>query len=455
MSDSPLSSPLSLLKSLLGSLLGDYTLVHIRCRAFQTKPLVTSKQRPPTLKVKHFFLLTEKSSQCPVLALEVYIYLTFGENLTQHVFIPKADTTGLGKRVSARAVVGALLSQLLEINPGAYLAEASWSAPVNEGDLGVGPKKSTPMASENGVISESTKNNPASAENETSVEPSVEPQLSAYPTVNALRALARKIRDPADSRKQKTPAPQPPQNFHTKISLFTRAANAYIFPNSERNPGKHLADGNALFSWWVQILEQLVPPAWRCAADLPGAEPAAVNRYLPSRWTRGHLFDSLALAIREIPLFPDDPKGRFLEHLVVEGRYRLVSVKQFWEELGFRQEFRLGSVVGIIGCENRESAPVDTTQVAPGVAVSHKQYKKIAGFVKSEDYAAPDVSAMTTLGLPEVFRQCGVEFKPEPVVGTRQAVAAKTETRAPTVNTLTAKRPAVNNLTGLVRKARK
>lgn len=438
------------LPSLLDSLLGEYSLMHIRCRAFQTKPLVTSKQRPPTLKVKHFFLLTEKASQCPVLALEVYVYLTFEKNLVQHIFIPKADTTGLGRRVSARAVVGALLSQLLEVNPGAYLAEASWSeAAISSGAEN---EKDTDSAE---VDTSSSPKNPFEASKNTSSKevflhgPS---QVSPYPTVNALRALAAKIRHPSGSKAQKTPGPQPPQHFHTEISLFTRAANAYIFPNSERNPGKHLADGNALFSWWVQILEQLAPPAWRCAADLPGAEPAAVNRYLPSRWARGHLFDSLAPAIREIPLFPDDPKGRFLEHLVVEGRYRLVSVALFWEELGFRQEFRLGSVVGIIGCENREGAAVDTAQVAPGVAVSHKQYKKIAGFVKSEDYAAVDVSSMITLGLPEVFRQCGVDYRVETVVGTRQAQVAETK---PRVNTLTAKRPAVNNLTGLVRKARK
>lgn len=442
------------LPSLLDSLLGEYSLMHIRCRAFQTKPLVTSKQRPPTLKVKHFFLLTEKASQCPVLALEVYVYLTFEKSLVQHIFIPKADTTGLGKRVSARAVVGALLAQLLEVNPGAYLAEASWSeAPSSTTAMGIENGDAKSDSSHNTTSKSTSPNNPpnnTSPKNTPSKKVFYDP--SPYPTVNALRALAAKIRDPSGSKAQKTPGPQPPQHFHTKISLFTRAADAYIFPNSERNPGKHLADGNALFSWWVQILEQLVPPAWRCAADLPGAEPAAVNRYLPSRWARGHLFDSLALAIREIPLFPDDPKGRFLEHLVVEGRYRLVSVKQFWEELGFRQEFRLGSVVGIIGCENREAAAVDTAQVAPGVAVSHKQYKKIAGFVKSEDYAAADITAMTTLGLPEVFRQSGVDYRVETVLGTRQAQVAETK---PKVNTLTAKRPAVNNLTGLVRKARK
>lgn len=404
---------------LLDALLGEYTLTHLRCRAFQTKPLAMSVERPPTLKIKHFFLLSEKSSNNPVLALEVYVYLSFEEQLVQHIFVPKADTTGLGKRVSAKAVVHELVNRVLAINPGSYMAEpVAWHKPSKE-----------------------------------SKDDSSDKNLSPYPTVNALRELAAKIRNPEPQEKKQAHVPVTPEQYITKISLFTRAANAYIFPNSEQNKGKHLADGNALFSWWVQILEKVLPETWKCTADLPGAEPAAVSRYLPKRWSRGHIFEKEALAIREIPLFPDDPKGRFLEHLVVEGRYRSVNVALFWEELGFRQEFRLGNVVGIIGCENVDPVAVGSSKM-PGLSVSHKQYKKIVDFIKSEDYAAPDVSTMITLGLPEVFKQSGLEYEPERIVGTRQVAAKETKSAAP-VNTLTAKRPAVNNLTGLVRKARK
>ncbi|KAF3994176.1 hypothetical protein FT663_00146 [Candidozyma haemuli var. vulneris] len=412
---------------------GEYSLVHVRSRAFQTKPLAMSAHHPKTLKAKHFFLLVESSSRCPVLALEIYVYLTFeNDSLKQHIFVPKADTSGLGdRRINVAAVVQVLLDRIIQTNPGSYLSEpVAWRKDETE-------KEKTQTS-------------------------------SPYPTVNILQTIAAKLKaDPTALEKlpyygkaHHTTAPDtapPAATATTKVSLFTRSANAYIFPNSELNSGKHVADGNALFSWWVRILENTLRGPWRCMGDLPGAEAAAVNRYLPSqRWTRGHIFKEDAQAVREVPVFPDDPKGRFLEHLVVEGRYRSVTVKEFWEELGYRQEFRLGNVVGIIGCENGDSVSVDRSKPPPGTPVSHKQYKKIVDFVKGEDYnAKTDIQAMTESGLPEVFSQCGVEYEPLKVRGTSapREVAAK---KIAQVNTLTArKRPAVNNLTGLVRKAPK
>lgn len=424
---------------------GQYGLLHLRSRAYETKALIMTKSRPKTVKIKHFFLLIDQTSQCPVLALELYVYLTFEENsLSQHIFVPKADTTGLGsRRIDVAGVVAVLVDLIVKTNPGAYLAEpVAWRKALSD-------------------------------EDDTKTEEKSENFDSPYPTVNALRALSSKLKanphakgllpqvgSKADKEQNSLDAVKVPENVISKISLFTRSANAYIFPKLEQNSGKHIADGKALFQWWMRLLDKTLLDQWRCLADIPGAERLAVQRCLPSdRWTQGNIYvdnaeAEKAPAVRRVPVFPDDPKGRFLEHLVVEGRYRTVSSRQFWEELGYRQEFRLGNVVGIIGCENLHLVKIDQSAPATGLSVSHKQYKKVVEFVKGEDYSArSDIMAMTESGLPEMFNQNGLKYHLETVEGTRiiEDRAAKTAQVVNTLSVKSKKRP-VNNLTGLVKK---
>ncbi|PVH18773.1 hypothetical protein CXQ85_001062 [Candidozyma haemuli] len=198
---------------------GEYSLVHVRSRAFQTKPLAMSAHHPKTLKAKHFFLLVESSSRCPVLALEIYVYLTFeNDSLKQHIFVPKADTSGLGdRRINVAAVVQVLLDRIIQTNPGSYLSEpVAWRKDETE-------KEKTQTS-------------------------------SPYPTVNILQTIAAKLKaDPTALEKlpyygkaHHTTAPDtapPAATATTKVSLFTRSANAYIFPNSELNSGKHPPPG--------------------------------------------------------------------------------------------------------------------------------------------------------------------------------------------------------------------
>lgn len=415
---------------------GQYELLHLRCRGFQTKPLTMAVDRPLTVKVKHFFMLIDSTSKCPVLALEIYIYLTLEKDcVSQHIFVPKADTTGLGsQRIDVAAVVLVLVKALVETNAGAYFKEpVAWK--------------------------QSHKDNDVKAE-------------SPYATVNVLRALASKLTsDPAsihslpyygtpEHKEKESRGPEVADTVTTKISLFTRAANAYIFPKLEHNSGKHIADGNTLFRWWLRIFDHCLPSTWRCVGDIPGAEAAAVARSFPSdRWKQGNIYVSgLTPAVRQIPLFPDDPKGRFLEHLIVEGRYKSVTTQQFWQELGFRQEFRLGNVVGIIGCENSDAVALDRESTCPGLSVSHKQYKKVVEFVKGEDYSNKfDIQAMIESGLPEVFKQNGLKYLTIKLEGKRQRkeMSPKNVTPVNNLNSMVRKRPAVNNLTGLVKKAPK
>lgn len=138
----------------------------------------------------------------------------------------------------------------------------------------------------------------------------------------------------------------------TRIQLFTRAEKQYLFPLSYRNPGKHVLSDRGLLSWWLKLLDSLMAdfsPAKGTLA-IPGEDQHSIKQFLVKLAGDWQIKtpDSLLLAVNTVPLFPDDPKGRFLEHLVVENRVDKISTAQFWNELAARQEFRLTNIVGIV-----------------------------------------------------------------------------------------------------------
>ncbi|GMM36863.1 H3 histone acetyltransferase [Saccharomycopsis crataegensis] len=150
-----------------------------------------------------------------------------------------------------------------------------------------------------------------------------------------------------------------------EISLFTRAEKQYLFPYSYRNLNKHVLSDRDLLSWWLYLLNKLVvdntvfSKLIHSTLTIPGEDKMAIDRFIhkyntPGKkvWGLGGIYDDQGdksqLAVFQIPLFPDDPKGRFLEHLVTENRIKKVSTGQFWSELAVRQEFRLSNIVGII-----------------------------------------------------------------------------------------------------------
>lgn len=379
--------------------------------------------RRRTLKVKHFFLLSDSAAKCPVFALEVYVYLSFDHaTLHQNIFVPKADTSGLSlHRINAGGVVQCLLRRVLSINPALYLQGASW-------------------------LTESPVDSKTPAETLRHVATLMAQDASYKPACyggEKLSLLAQKAQLPENQLSLKV---------HTSISLFTRSADAYIFPSSEKNASKHVADGNSLFRWWIRNLDSVLDESWTCHADIPGSDARSIDRTLAGfpRWRRGNIYvdeTSSASAIRHIPLFPDDPKGRFLEHLLVENRLKTVTSSQFWNELGFRQEFRLGNVVGIIGCTKHEDEPFSLDAGDPLQFVTLKTYKRIVGIIKGEDYSCEgDVIDMMTDGVPEMCRRCGLRYEPEEIIGTMEPRASGNSE---------AKRPAVNVLGGMAVKKKK
>lgn len=428
-----------------------FSTLHFRTNAYQCKPLTVSKPKNDTLKVKHLFLLIDQESKCLVFGVEIYVYLTFqGTDLTRHIFILKADTTGLGSvRFSAAEVVLELLTYLIHVNPEEYYKNASfWDKTKKDSQELIQKRQKIDFSQ--------------SLTSDVSGE-------SEYSTVNKLISLSLKLKDDPKffdrilqylqfnevESKQEFPVPKP-SYLTTKISLFTRAANAYIFPESDKNKNKHVASGNQLFSWWINLLSKTIGESWDCKVDIPGSDARAVERFLPQmqNWSRGNIYvtsEGRDLAIRVIPLFPDDPKGRFLEHLIVEGRYKGMSTNQYWSELGFRQEFRLGNVVGIIGCSDANSEVSGNFEDPSILVVTKKQYKNLNELIKGEDYSKrEDIQRMCQTGFRDLVQRLGIELKERHLTGSKKAAPM---VKSPLPGAL--KTNGVTNLTALVKRKKK
>lgn len=437
----------------------------LRTSATECKPLVLSRPRCRTLKSKHLLLLSEAKSGCIVFAVEVYVYLLFYTDcLERHIFVSKADTTGLGEvRISIAGVVEEYLRHLVKIPVESYIDGAKWRSDLIAVLKGEEVKKTafeqfsdTEMGSERG---------------------SSQPELSEFDIVNTLNELSNKLKlDPTFLRsilfylKQKghsdtggQPLVTIPEKALTKVCLFTRSADSYIFPYSQKNSNKHIADGNALFKWWIRVLSRSLDDSWKCKADIPGSDSQAVKRFLPenANWSIGNLYvdeNPDDKAVYAIPLFPDDPKGRFLEHLIVENRYKSSSTRQFWNELGFRQEFRLGNVVGIISCSEKEPKVIGMQMGENDVCISTRCYKKIVETIKGEDFRKKEeIETLINSTIPRILEEAGVEVPFTTYIGSKVfsgATSEVTSASAP-VNILGVKRPKavpVNNLTGLVKR---
>jgi regulator of Ty1 transposition protein 109 len=144
-----------------------------------------------------------------------------------------------------------------------------------------------------------------------------------------------------------------------RVCLFGKSHMQYLFPLSSENKLKNILTDRALIKWWIETLEPLVDvfhqDRVKATLQIPGSDVLSIKSFFPKQqlfsWQVGDIFNNELPAVKCIPRFPDDPKSRFLDYLVVEHRALKVSKEQFFLELQSRQEFRLGSIVGIIGLE--------------------------------------------------------------------------------------------------------
>ncbi|KAK9488604.1 histone acetylation protein-domain-containing protein [Lipomyces starkeyi] len=197
----------------------------------------------------------------------------------------------------------------------------------------------------------------------------------------------------------------------TRLCLFARAQSQYIFPESGRNKQKHVLSDRDLIKWWIRVtspLLSLFSELKSARLSVPGAEQVEVKSFLAHDsetknllWKEGHIFcpdgdRDKELALRHVPSFPDDPKSRFLDVLVAEGRDGNTTVNQFFAELQGRQEFLLGFVAAIIGIEGfvDKKAEEKTSFACP--LLENRVYSKIHDAIVTSDYSTEKLARNAT-----------------------------------------------------------
>lgn len=150
-------------------------------------------------------------------------------------------------------------------------------------------------------------------------------------------------------------------NTDIRICLFAKSMQQYLFLGSENNPKKHVLSDADLVKWWIRCLDSMSQISCKSAKlYIPGIDSRNLSKYFPTNsnfhWSKGDIFGTSEvdganseLAVKTIPRFFDDPKTRFLDLIVENGRAKKVTHEQFLIELESQQEFRLGKSVGLIG----------------------------------------------------------------------------------------------------------
>ncbi|TID30454.1 hypothetical protein CANINC_000965 [Pichia inconspicua] len=353
-----------------------YTIVS----TFSTKRCVPiihkSKHEKAILSTKttHFCLLFN-TKRVPILALEVFTYLLFyKDKIEKLVYVSKADTTGLDPERCANIgpFVSEYLHSICELSIETLLKRLKFRREVRK-------------PNEEKVFEKSFRSRTQYLLNV------LEQKASGKKTY-----LNRDDRDYTLGQQLQFLGLDPEllksRKIHVKLVLFTRSEGQYLFPESMKNTGKHILDGNKLLKWWLRNVDN-ISSSWnncRRYLNILNHDEREVNRYfkgLSNLWKYGNVYDSdqeeQKAAIFKIPLLPDDPKGRFLEHLVVEGRSKKVYSNQYWQELAVRQEFSFGAVVGLIGVE----AIVEERNDSLFQNLAPSELRKLTELVTTKDYS--------------------------------------------------------------------
>ncbi|CCE65856.1 hypothetical protein TPHA_0N00750 [Tetrapisispora phaffii CBS 4417] len=355
-----------------------FEVLHLQSVPTENYPIVTKKLGQDneliTVKTQHFFTLFQNSKT--VFGLEIYVYITLIKkakldtnndvlDAERLIFISKADTTGYNnKRINIKLITKSIIHYLLSIDPNYYLQK-------------VKPLKRNYVGKFSNYISKSTS------------------------TVKALKLLSKR-----KSAHQKQLYPpndlflhlKCEQNIVTKICLFTRPADQYLFADSSKNAKKHVLTGEGLLLWWISIMDDLLIEEYESGTEaklnIPGEENVRIRKYFRnlkySSWNIGDIFGGSAnsLAVFNIPLFPDDPKSRFLHQLVEENRIYKTDMETFWIELQERQEFKAGITVSVIGISGHlrsisKNIPMDGEIIK---TPSKSSFKHLKSYITGEEF---------------------------------------------------------------------
>ncbi|CAI5755494.1 unnamed protein product [Candida verbasci] len=382
----------------------NFKLLYIQSKPTYIKSPIYANKHIDTVKIRHFFLLLQ--NDIIVMALEIFSYLQIGTEVTQFIFISKCDTVGLIKlNFKLSSIIEYLINYVINYNLANYkIKNKKVKKPSDPNTL-------------DSIINKLQFNKYVPYYNEIKQE-----------KVEEFRTL--------------------PNSQNVKICLFTRSAPQYIFPESSVNEFKHLITGQSLLRWWIKIING-VSPNFTKKLLIPGTDINSTYKFINSSWQIGHIFND-GLACYNIPIFPDDPKGRFIEHLIVGNRYSHVDVSQFYCELESRQEFRIGDCVGLIGAE-KDDIKIGG-EGGDGIVVSLHDYKSFMKLIKSVYYnKLINVENMSTVDIPKFFENIGIAFDYLKFKGSMEMKIEEKVIDKPVVNNLVVKRK-TNDLTGMIRK---
>ncbi|CAI4045680.1 H3 histone acetyltransferase RTT109 SKDI_12G0550 [Saccharomyces kudriavzevii IFO 1802] len=346
--------------------------IPIETHAVVTSDRTDKRVAKHTIKTQHFFSLFHQEKV--FFSLEVYVYITLWDEMDAErlVFVSKADTNGYcDTKVSIRDISKVLLKFILSIDPNYYLQKVKPIARPYQ-------KMSIEMI------------HPASTPTKT------------------LRTLAKRLKQFGGTNLEEAALSRFLQDFYhswtcsrkilTKICLFTRPASQYLFPDSSKNHKKHILNGDQLLKWWSSILDSLLVDCFQNGTQaklrIPGEDPARVRLYLRGMkyplWQVGDIFtpNEKSLAVYSIPLFPDDPKARFIHQLAEEDRLLKVNSSTFWIELQERQEFKLSVTASVMGVSGYSLVTPTFLPSSADVIVprSKKQFKGVKKYITGEEY---------------------------------------------------------------------
>ena len=368
-----------------------------------TKRCVPIIHKPKSLKPKfstkttHYCILFSPE-KIPLLALEIYTYLNFymndgGERVERLIYVGKADTSGLSS--SDVVNVGGFVTEYLNYVAGIPIKEIMGQLNIDEIKINKEQLDNHDIDSDE---EDSPKNNEKSSYNGPIFlsETQKKLYLLAKPDIIDKHVPNKHITGIEYLNKLGFSDKYFSDKFiiETKLVLFTRAEGQYIFPESVKNENKHVLDGTNLLKWWLKNTEN-ISNGWNSCEkylDVLNMDDREIQRYFPLNskdWKVGNVYDGsvsgdLSQAIYNIPLLPDDPKGRFLEHIVVEGRAKKLNCKRYWQELAIRQEFRFGAVVGLIGIKGN----IETNNTIGKYSyVTANHLKQFTELITSKDYS--------------------------------------------------------------------
>ncbi|ODV84464.1 hypothetical protein CANARDRAFT_29010 [[Candida] arabinofermentans NRRL YB-2248] len=369
------------LKNALPKSLLPYQVIHLQTIPKETHPLIQkpTREKQTTVKIIHFITLFH--NEIPILAVELYVYLRIfndGESIDRTIYVSKADTTGLSSKIKIKvsAILSIFLKWVITYPITNYISNLKFK---KEYIVNLKPHKpfKSPVQRSLHILSERYKKDGGDVNYGMPVE-----QPSKRLTISS----------------EKVGILESQGVVSTRVVLFTRAEPQYLFPESSKNPGKHVLTDDQLLKWWLKLLNGCINSTFqkisKKSLNILNAESRQISKFFPSNdWTVGDVYsrddNKGELAVYNIPLLPDDPKGRFLEHLVVENRIKKVKLRQFWTELSIRQEFRLGMVVGLIGIQGIAKTTDNNKSNNDNyiLKLDKKKFKKLKELIAGVDYS--------------------------------------------------------------------